>query len=99
MAPINYSRYEADVTAVRADFQVVPADTPINSVLVAQLPAGVTLAIKLGTKQYIPNLAEGDSLEFGDCDDERGGLFILTTGVSATPLILIVTPAPGLTVN
>lgn len=97
--PLSYSRVDRVLTAVLTDEKVVDPGSMVNSVLIAQLPAAVTLQIRFGTKPYIPNLVQGQSLTFDKCEGELEGVFISTTGTSATPLVLIFSPPGGLTVS
>lgn len=80
------TRVDLDLTAALTDFRVIQPGTPIGATLVAKWPAGVTLEISYGGKDYIPFPSpEGKNLIFGREEVELKGARIRTTGVSANP--------------
>jgi hypothetical protein len=94
MAQLTYDRASVTLAAALTDHQLVAPGIPVNSIVIAQLNGAVTLSVRFGTKPYWPNLVQGQGLEFPECDDELGGLFVSTVGTSATDLIIMFAPRP-----
>lgn len=96
-APV-YTRVDLVLTATVTDKIIILNGTPVGAVLVAQWPAGVTLELSFGGKEYIPIPSpEGRTLAFEACEVELKGVRLRTTGVAATAGVLIFFASPVFT--
>jgi hypothetical protein len=95
IVPPGYIVLSVDVSAALNDFQIADIGAFVNSLFIGTLPAAVALQVRFGNKQYIPGLVQGNSLKFDPCVAETEGVFITTTGVSATRAVFIMGTLPG----
>jgi hypothetical protein len=92
----GYELASIDVSAaILEPLLVAQIGAAVNSLFIGQCPAAVALSIRFGNKQAIPGLVQGNSLKFDPCVAEAEGVFLTTTGVSATRVILIFGTLPG----